>query len=47
MTIGDYMRRRWGVEKLRHDPFYNPNLSLDAQDYSLAWPPRAPYGGPR
>jgi GT2 family glycosyltransferase/cyclopropane fatty-acyl-phospholipid synthase-like methyltransferase len=37
---GDYMQERWGPSVLRHDPFYNPNLSLDAEDFSLAWPPR-------
>lgn len=35
----DYMNRRWG-ESLQHDPYYNPNLTLDAEDYSLAFPPR-------
>ena len=30
----EYMRRRWaGV--IRHDPFYNPNLTRKAEDYSL------------
>jgi hypothetical protein len=33
------MQERWGFE-LRRDPFYNPNLTLDADNYSLAWPPR-------
>ena len=37
------MQNRWGPEVLRHDPYYNPNLSLDAEDFSLAWPPRASY----
>jgi hypothetical protein len=31
--------RRWG-EKLQNDPAYNPNLSLEYEDFSLAWPPR-------
>jgi GT2 family glycosyltransferase len=35
----DYMQRRWG-ERLRNDPAYNPNLTLDYEDFSLAWPPR-------
>lgn len=35
----DYMNRRWG-ESLQYDPYYNPNLTLDAEDYSLAFPPR-------
>ncbi len=30
----DYMRRRWAAV-IRHDPFYNPNLTRDAEDYSL------------
>ncbi len=34
-----YMRRRWG-NWLDNDPYYNPNLSLEREDMSLAWPPR-------
>lgn len=34
-----YMKARWG-DALLHDPAYNPNLSLDTEDFSLAWPPR-------
>lgn len=34
-----YMHQRWG-DVLRNDPAYNPNLTLDAEDFSLAWPPR-------
>ena len=37
-----YMETRWGFETLRADPYYNPNLALDGEDYSLAWPPRVP-----
>jgi glycosyltransferase involved in cell wall biosynthesis len=37
----DYMRKRWG-EQLRYDPTYNPNLTLEFEDFSLAWPPRLP-----
>ena len=37
-----YMETRWGFDQLRQDKYYNPNLSLDAEDYSLAWPPRQP-----
>jgi GT2 family glycosyltransferase len=37
-----YMQSRWG-QALRFDPWYSPNLSLDAEDFSLAWPPRVPY----
>jgi O-antigen biosynthesis protein len=33
------MKMRWG-RVLRSDPYYNPNLTLDAEDYALAWPPR-------
>ncbi len=35
----DFMKKRWG-DKLLNDPAYSPNLSLDDQDFSLAWPPR-------
>lgn len=35
----EYMRARWpGV--IAADPAYNPNLTLDHEDFSLAWPPR-------
>ena len=34
-----YMQKRWGDE-LMNDPAYNPNLSLDREDFSYAWPPR-------
>lgn len=36
------MRARWG-ELLRYDPAYNPNLTLDREDFGLAWPPRLAY----
>jgi glycosyltransferase involved in cell wall biosynthesis len=36
------METKWGMEGLRNDPRYSPNLSLDAEDFSLAWPPRVP-----
>jgi hypothetical protein len=36
------METKWGMEGLRNDPHYSPNLSLDAEDFSLAWPPRVP-----
>jgi GT2 family glycosyltransferase len=39
----DYIQRRWGPLILRNDPYYNPNLSLSAEDFSLAWPPRVSY----
>jgi GT2 family glycosyltransferase len=35
----DLFRSRWGA-KLQADPAYSPNLTLDAEDFSLAWPPR-------
>ena len=34
-----YMQKRWG-DLLQNDPAYSPNLSLDNEDFSLAWPPR-------
>lgn len=36
-----YMRKRWG-KLLQFDPTYNPNLTLEFEDFSLAWPPRLP-----
>lgn len=33
------MQARWG-ELLANDPAYSPNLTLDHEDFSLAWPPR-------
>jgi GT2 family glycosyltransferase len=38
----DFMRKRWG-NLLHNDPAYNPNLTLDHEDFSLAWPPRVSY----
>jgi GT2 family glycosyltransferase len=35
----EYMTRRW-EDRLRHDPFYSPNLTLTRDDFGLAWPPR-------
>jgi GT2 family glycosyltransferase len=35
------MKWRWG-DVLNDDPAYNPNLTLDQGDYSLAFPPRSP-----
>lgn len=37
----NYMLRRWGPQ-LREDPAYSPNLTLEHEDYSYAWPPRVP-----
>lgn len=36
-----YMWAHWG-HILKNDPAYNPNLSLDTEDVTLAWPPRLP-----
>lgn len=33
------MKARWG-SRLAEDPFYSPNLTLDREDFSLAWPRR-------
>jgi len=35
----EFMLSRWG-EILRNDPAYNPNLTLDSEDFALAWPTR-------
>jgi len=38
-----YMKRQWG-QALEQDPYYNPNLTLEEENFSLAWGPRAhPY----
>jgi len=34
-----FMQERWGEQLLR-DPAYNPNLTLEREDFSLAFPPR-------
>jgi GT2 family glycosyltransferase len=34
-----YMSQRWG-DQLLNDPAYSPNLTLESEDFSLAWPPR-------
>ena len=36
-----YMKQRWG-NALLNDPAYSPNLTLDSEDFGLAWPPRVP-----
>ncbi len=36
------MRDRWGDE-LDSDPAYSPNLTLAANDFGLAWPPRVSF----
>jgi len=35
------MRHTWGA-LLDNDPAYNPNLTLQHEDFALAFPPRAP-----
>ncbi|MDD3179136.1 MAG: glycosyltransferase [Opitutaceae bacterium] len=35
------IKSRWG-DRLLNDPAYNPNLSLDSEDFALAYPPRVP-----
>jgi glycosyltransferase involved in cell wall biosynthesis len=35
------IKRRWG-DRLQHDPAYNPNLTLDSEDFAFAYPPRTP-----
>ncbi|WP_048860783.1 glycosyltransferase family 2 protein, partial [Acidisphaera rubrifaciens] len=37
------MHARWD-DILQADPAYNPNLTLKALDFGLAWPPRVPAG---
>jgi len=40
-----YMKNKWGPALLE-DPYYSPNLTLDDEDFSLGWGPRAhPYTG--
>ncbi len=41
-----YMKRTWG-DWIANDPAYNPNLTIDREDFSLAWPPRLPEFAPR
>jgi GT2 family glycosyltransferase len=36
------MKRRWG-DLLKNDPYYSPNLTLNRDDVSLAFPPRCTY----
>ncbi len=37
----EYMTKKWS-DILHSDPTYNPNLTLEFEDFSLAWPPRLP-----
>ena len=39
LRAADYMQRTWGAN-LMHDPFYNPNLSLNPPGFEIAFPPR-------
>jgi glycosyltransferase involved in cell wall biosynthesis len=34
-----FMKEKWG-EILEQDPAYNPNFTLEYEDFTLAWPPR-------
>jgi glycosyltransferase involved in cell wall biosynthesis len=34
-----YMLERWG-DVIQRDPFYNPNLTVETEDFGLAFPPR-------
>jgi O-antigen biosynthesis protein len=34
-----YIQKNWS-KLLAHDPAYSPNLSIESEDCSLAWPPR-------
>lgn len=38
-TETKFMKARWGG-LLTNDPAYSPNLNLDREDFSWAWPPR-------
>ena len=39
----DLLRGRW-MPVLMSDPYYNPNLTLSGEPFTLAWPPRVePY----
>jgi len=37
----NYMRETWGADLL-HDPFYNPNFTLNPPGFEIAFPPRLP-----
>ena len=34
-----YLRKRWRA-RMRHDPYYNPNLSYEQPNFTLNWNPR-------
>ncbi len=38
-TAVSNMKQRWG-DKIARDPYYNPNLSLEREDFTLSFPPR-------
>jgi GT2 family glycosyltransferase len=38
-TESELVRQRWG-DLLLNDPYYSPNLTLTADDFSFAWPSR-------
>ena len=42
----DLLRERW-MAKLMYDPYYNPNLTLSGEPFTLAWPPRVEPFRPR
>ena len=35
----DFLTKKW-VDLIDADPYYNPNLTVNYEDFSLAWPPR-------
>ncbi len=39
ISEAEYMQNKWRA-LIKNDPFYNPNLTLSAEDFSLAFPPR-------
>ena len=36
----DFMKEHWG-DQIESDPYYNPNLTLEREDFTLTFPPRA------
>jgi GT2 family glycosyltransferase len=42
-AAADYMKSKWG-NILLSDPYYNPNLTREREDFSLAFPPRVSWG---
>mgnify|MGYP001180885996 CR=1 FL=1 len=35
----EYMQNKWRAI-IKHDPYYNPNLTITSEDFSVAFPPR-------